>query len=61
MTIRRFQLLHFLLVLVVLAAPINAAENLPVAAPEAVGFSGERLHRLTEAMQSYVDLIESLK
>ncbi len=44
-----------LLTLTLFVAPIFAAEHLPVAVPEAVGLSGERLNRLTEVMQKYVD------
>ena len=35
--------------------PAHSAEDLPTAAPEAVGLSETRLNRLTEAMQTYVD------
>ena len=35
--------------------PAHSAEDLPTAAPEAVGLSETRLNRLTEAMQAYVD------
>tara|TARA_B100002003_G_scaffold19492_2_gene16095 strand:+ start:1545 stop:2786 length:1242 start_codon:yes stop_codon:yes gene_type:complete len=44
-----------LLTLAVLSAPVLSAEDLPRAQPEAVGLSGPRLERLTEAMQAYVD------
>ncbi|MDA0207120.1 MAG: serine hydrolase [Acidobacteria bacterium] len=55
MTSRRFQPVALLLTLALYAAPIFAAEKLPVAVPEAVGLSGERLDRLTQTMQQYVD------
>ena len=55
MTSRRFLPFTLLLALALFAAPIFAAENLPVAVPEAVGLSSERLDRLTETMQQYVD------
>jgi len=44
-----------LLTLTLFIAPLFAAEHLPVAVPEAVGLSSERLNRLTEVMQKYVD------
>ena len=44
-----------LLVLALLGAPVLSAKDLPTTAPEAVGLSAERLERLTEAMQAYVD------
>ena len=44
-----------LLVLALLGAPVLSAKDLPSTAPEAVGLSAERLDRLTEAMQAYVD------
>jgi CubicO group peptidase (beta-lactamase class C family) len=44
-----------LLALTVLSTPVLSAEDLPRAQPEAVGLSGPRLERLTEAMQAYVD------
>jgi CubicO group peptidase (beta-lactamase class C family) len=44
-----------LLTLLLFAAPIFAAEHLPVASPEAVGLSSQRLDRLTQVMQEYVD------
>ncbi|HXV59301.1 MAG TPA: serine hydrolase domain-containing protein [Vicinamibacteria bacterium] len=36
-------------------APFALAQELPLAAPEGVGMSSERLERLTETMQGYVD------
>jgi CubicO group peptidase (beta-lactamase class C family) len=51
MTLRR----ALLLTLALFIAPVFAAENLPTAPPEAVGLSRDRLNRLTEAMQAYVD------
>ena len=45
----------FLLLLFVLAPLRVHAQQMPVAAPEELGFSPQRLERLTEAMQSYVD------
>ena len=55
MTSHRTQSLVLVLALVLLAAPVRSAEDLPRAEPEAVGLSGARLERLTEAMQAYVD------
>ncbi len=43
------------LALILLAIPAHTAEDLPTAEPEAVGLSGTRLDRLTEAMEAYVD------
>ena len=55
MTSLRTRPLVLLLTLAVLSAPVLSAEDLPRAQPEAVGLSGPRLERLTEAMQAYVD------
>lgn len=44
-----------LLTLALFIAPLFAAEHLPTTQPEAVGFSRDRLERLTETMQAYVD------
>jgi CubicO group peptidase (beta-lactamase class C family) len=49
------QLFVQLLTLALFIAPVFAAEKLPTTQPEAVGFSRDRLDRLTEAMQAYVD------
>jgi CubicO group peptidase (beta-lactamase class C family) len=51
MTFRR----SLLLTLALLIAPLLAAENLPTVPPEAVGLSRERLDRLSQTMQAYVD------
>lgn len=51
MTLRR----ALLLTLALFIAPVFAAENLPTAPPEAVGLSRERLDRLSETMQAYVE------
>ena len=55
MTSLRTRLLLLWLALALCTAPVRSAENFPRAAPEAVGLSGPRLDRLTEAMQAYVD------
>jgi len=55
MTRDRARLIVPLLVLALLGAPVLSAKDLPITAPEAVGLSAERLERLTEAMQAYVD------
>ena len=55
MTVRRVHSFVLLLVLTVLITPVHSAEELPRARPEAVGLSGPRLDRLTDAMQAYVD------
>ncbi|MDP6582395.1 MAG: serine hydrolase domain-containing protein [Vicinamibacterales bacterium] len=55
MTSLRTRPLVLLLALTVLSTPVLSAEDLPRAQPEAVGLSGPRLERLTEAMQAYVD------
>ena len=49
------RLLLLWLALALCTAPVRSAEDFPRAAPEAVGLSGPRLDRLTEAMQAYVD------
>lgn len=47
---------RIILLLLFLLAPLRVhAQQMPVAAPEELGFSPQRLERLTEAMQSYVD------
>lgn len=51
MTLRRALLLSLTLFI----APVFAAENLPTTTPEAVGFSRDRLDRLSDVMQAYVD------
>ena len=51
MTLRRI----LLLTLALFIAPVFAAQKLPTTQPEAVGFSRDRLDRLTETMQAYVD------
>ena len=55
MTSHRARSLVLLLAVALLAAPVQSAEELPRAEPEAVGLSGARLDRLTQAMQAYVD------
>ena len=55
MTSLRTRLLLLWLALALCTAPVRSAEDFPRAAPEAVGLSGPRLDRLTEAMQAYVD------
>ena len=55
MTSLRTRLLLLWLALALCGAPVLSAKPLPRAAPEAVGLSGPRLDRLTEAMQAYVD------
>ena len=55
MTSSRTRLLLLWLALTLCTAPVYSAKDLPRAAPEAVGLSGPRLDRLTEAMQAYVD------
>ena len=55
MTSQRARSLVLLLAVALFAAPALTAKDLPRAAPEAVGLSAERLARLTEAMQGYVD------
>ena len=55
MTARLAHPLLATLALTLLVAPTRASEDLPTAAPEAVGLSETRLDRLTEAMQAYVD------
>ena len=55
MTSQRSRSLVLLLAVALFAAPALTAKDLPRAAPEAVGLSAERLDRLTEAMQAYVD------
>jgi CubicO group peptidase (beta-lactamase class C family) len=51
----RCRSLVLLLTLAFSTAPALSAEDLPRARPEAVGLSGPRLERLTEAMETYVD------
>ena len=41
--------------LLALSAPLCLAEELPSARPESAGFSSDRLGRLTDALQAYVD------
>ena len=55
MTARRVLSLSLLLTLTALTTPVQTAEDLPRAEPDAVGLSAERLARLTDAMQGYVD------
>jgi CubicO group peptidase (beta-lactamase class C family) len=55
MTARRTMSLLLLLALTIVAAPVYTAEDLPRAEPDAVGLSADRLARLTDAMQGYVD------
>ncbi len=55
MTVRRTTSLMLVLALTVLVARVQTAEDLPRAQPDAVGLSAERLARLTDAMQGYVD------
>ena len=55
MTSRRTRLVILLLAATLFAAPVLSSEDLPRAQPEAVGLSGPRLERLTEAMEAYVD------
>ncbi|HEY1258622.1 MAG TPA: serine hydrolase domain-containing protein [Stellaceae bacterium] len=43
------------LVVMLLAAPAGAAELQPVAHPEEIGFAADRLQRVTDAFQGYVD------
>ena len=50
--IRRLALAGLLLAVAVQA---SLAQGLPQASPESAGMSGERLERLTEALQGYVD------
>ena len=52
MTSSRTRLLLLWLALTLCTAPVYSAKDLPRAAPEAVGLSGPRLDRLTEAMQA---------
>ena len=51
----RTRLFLLWLALALCTAPVRSAEYIPRTAPEAVGLSGPRLDRLTEAMQAYVD------
>ncbi len=47
---------RLLLLLLFVLAPLRVhAQQMPLAAPEELGFSPQRLERLTEAMQAYVD------
>ena len=55
MTSQRVRSLVLLLALTVLTAPVFSANDLPRAEPEAVGMSGPRLDRLTDALQQYVE------
>ena len=55
MTARHATSLILLLALTALATPVQTTEDLPRAEPDAVGLSAERLARLTDAMQGYVD------
>lgn len=55
MTARRITSFLLLLALTLVATPAHTAEDLPRAQPDAVGLSAERLARLTDAMQGYVD------
>ena len=47
--------LGLLLAVALFAGPVLSAKDLPRAQPEAVGLSGPRLERLTDAMQTYVE------
>ena len=47
--------LAFAGLLLAVAVQTSLAQGLPQASPESVGMSGERLERLTEALQGYVD------
>ena len=53
----RYRIRPFLaaLALTLVATPVFTAEDLPRAEPEAVGLSGSRLDRLTDAMHAYVE------
>lgn len=53
--IRSLRSTPILLLLAALAARPASAQELPTASPEEVGMSSERLARLTEALQAYVD------
>ena len=55
MTSQRSRSLALLLAVALFTAPALTAKDLPRTTPEAVGLSAERLDRLTEAMQGYVD------
>ena len=55
MTSRRTRLLILLFAPALFAVPVLSSEDLPRAQPGAVGLSGPRLERLTEAMEAYVD------
>lgn len=55
MTARRATSLLLLLALTVVVTPVHSAEDLPRAEPDAVGLSADRLARLTDALQDYVD------
>jgi hypothetical protein len=55
MTSQRVRSLVLLLALTVLTAPVFSADDLPRAEPEAVGMSGPRLDRLTDALEQYVE------
>ncbi len=54
-TLRRPALSALVLALIALALPALAADRLPMAKPEAVGMSSERLERLSAMMQRFVD------
>ncbi|MDF1572029.1 MAG: serine hydrolase [Bacteroidales bacterium] len=53
---KNFQILCFTLAFIVLSAPVLLAQKLVQATPESAGVSSERLARLTETLESCVEL-----
>jgi hypothetical protein len=49
------RLAGFALMVTWLALPVLAEELRPIDRPEEVGFAGDRLKRVTEAFQGYID------